>query len=69
MTINRTSLTSESVLTNTDITLPLLQTQPDVNEYLAVPVDPNRMVGYYNGIGVVELYITDATGRRYIKVK
>lgn len=70
MAINRVSFTAQSIENTPDITLPLLQTQPDVNGYLATPVAPNRMVGYYNeNIGKVELYITSATGYRYIRVR
>lgn len=69
MAINRVSFTDQSIEDNPDITLLLLTTRPDVNEYLDPPVTPNRMRGYYNGAtGNVELYITDALGRRYIKV-
>ena len=69
MAINRTSLTTESLKDNTDITLELLQVRPDTNAYLDEPVQPNKMVGYFNNLaGGVELYITDSTGRRYIRV-
>ena len=70
MAINRSSLTSQSVKENTDITLLLLQDKPVENQYLDSPVAPNRMVGYYNdALDHVELYITDAEGRRYIRIR
>ena len=50
MAINRTSLTTESLADNTDITLELLQVRPDTNAYLDVPVQPNKMVGYFNNL-------------------
>lgn len=69
MAINRVSFTSESVKTNTDVTIELLVTRPVEGEYLVTAVAPNRMVGYYNNaINKVELFISDPTGHRYIKV-
>lgn len=69
MAINRVQITSEAIAENTDITLELLQVRPDTSAYLDTPVKPNKMVGYFNNLsGGVELYITDPTGRRYIKV-
>jgi len=70
MAINRTSLTTQSLTDNTDITLELLQVRPDPNAYLNTPVAPNKMVGFVNAAaGGVELFITDATGHRYIRVR
>ena len=69
MAINRSSLSSQSLKQNTDVTLELLVTRPVENVYLDTPVTPNRMVGYYNySLNRVELFVTDATGYRYIKV-
>lgn len=69
MAINRVSFSSESIKENYDITLELLTTRPVEGEYLTTAVTPNRMVGYYNNsLDKVELFITDATGYRYIKV-
>ena len=70
MAINRVSFTTDSLKSNTDVTLELVSPRPDTTAYLDTPVTPNKMVGFYNSaIGVVELYITDGTGRRYIKVQ
>ena len=70
MAINRNSFTAQSLTENSDITLELLQVRPDINAYLDNPVTPNKMVGYFNNlVGGVELYITDPTGRRYIRVR
>lgn len=70
MPINRVSFTTEAIADNTDITLEILQTRPEENVYLDTPVTPNKMFGYFNNlVGGVELYITDSTGRRYIKVR
>jgi len=70
MAINRNSFTAQPLTENSDITLELLQVRPDVNAYLDTPVTPSKMVGYFNNlVGGVELYLTDATGRRYIRVR
>ena len=70
MAINRNSFTAQPLTENSDITLELLQTRPDVDAYLETPVTPNKMVGYFNNlVGGVELYLTDATGHRYIGVR
>jgi len=70
MGINRNSFTSESIQENTDINIQLLLSPPDTSEYLDVPVTPNIMVGFYNDVtDTVQLYVTDSTGRRYIKVQ
>ena len=70
MAINRNSFTAQSLTENSDITLELLQVRPDVNAYYETAFAPNKMVGYFNNlVGGVELYITDATGRRYIRIR
>ena len=70
MAINRTSLSAQSIKQDVDITIQLLSTLPDTTKYLDTPVTPNIMVGYYNDItDTVQLYVTDQTGRRYIKVQ
>lgn len=68
MAINRVSFSAQSIEDNTEITLELLASPPDTTAYLETPVAANRLYGYYNSLGFVELYITDTTGRRYIKV-
>ena len=70
MAINRTSFSAQSIQQNVDITIQMLPTLPDTTEYLDTPVTPNIMVGFYNDISdTVQLYVTDQTGRRYIKVQ
>ena len=70
MGINRVSFSSQSLTENSDITLEIVQVRPDVEAYLDTPVAPNKMVGFYNNlVGGVELYITDATGHRYTRVR
>jgi len=69
MAINRTSITAQSIKENTDLTVQLLALPPSTTQYLETPVEPNTLVGFYNDVlDAVELYVTDATGRRYIRV-
>jgi len=69
MAINRVSLTAQSIQ-DTDLSIKMLGELPDTTKYLDTPVPPNIMVGYYNAItDTVQLYVTDQTGRRYIKVQ
>lgn len=70
MAINRTSITTKNVTETTEITLELVTTRPVDGATFTTPVTPNRLVGYFNNaIGGVELYIADATGYRYIRVR
>ena len=70
MAINKSSISSQSIKENTDITIAMLIDRPDPNLYLSSPVMPNTMVGWYNqNTDAVELWITDRTGYRYIKVQ
>lgn len=69
MAINRTSISSQSIRENTDLTIEILATPPDTTKFLSTPRTPNVMVGYYNpNLGIVQLYLVDGTGRRYISV-
>ena len=69
MAINRSSISAKSIREDTDLTIVLLQAPPNTQQYLDVPVAPNVLVGFYNDVtDVVQLYVTDATGRRYIRV-
>ena len=70
MAINRTSITAQPLLENTDITLEILQVRPNENEYLEPAITPNKMFGYFNSLAQgVELWISDSLGRRYIRVR
>ena len=69
MAINRTSITAQSIKENTDITIAFLALPPNTTQFLDTPVEPNTLVGFYNDVtDAVELYVTDSTGRRYIRV-
>ena len=70
MAINRSSISAQDISQNYSVSIRLATTRPDVTAYLDVPVEPNVMVGFYNAnLRVVELYVTDQAGRRYIRVR
>ena len=69
MAINRSSIASTPLNQATDVAIQMLATKPDVNEVLTTLVEPNVLVGYYNGYTKrVELYVTNAAGNRYLRV-
>jgi hypothetical protein len=69
MAINRTSLSSQSIQTNTDSVIEIVYTRPDVNSVLQTPEVPGKLLGFYNGsTGFVELYVIDKSGLRYLPV-
>lgn len=69
MAINRSIISAQDIRTNYDVAIQILAERPDVNEVLAEAVDPNVMVGFYNNAsGYVELYVTDPSGLRYVRV-
>ncbi len=47
----------------------MLLTPPDPFTYLETPVKPSTLYGFYNdALDLVQLYVTDGNGRRYIPV-
>lgn len=69
MAINRSSIASTPLNQSTDVAIQMLATRPDVNEVFTTLVEPNILVGYYNGFTQrVELYVTNAAGNRYLRV-
>ena len=69
MGINRSSFSAQSIAQNTDVSIELLVSKPDTTVILDTPVNPSTMYGYYNDAAdIVELYFTDATGTRFLKV-
>lgn len=74
MAINRSSITTQSITENNDVAINLLALPPDTNSpenvYLDPPVAPNILHGFYNdATGTVQLYVTDAQGRRYVRIR
>ena len=69
MAINRSSIASVPLNQSTDVAIQMLATRPDTTEVLETSVQPNMLVGYYNGYTQrVELYVTNAAGNRYFRV-
>lgn len=69
MGINRSVINAQPISSNYDVAIRMVVDRPDVTAVLAQPVDPNIMVGFYNNaLGVVELFVTDPSGLRYVKV-
>ena len=69
MAINRSFVSTQDISQITNATIEIVATRPDTNSLIDPPETPNRMIGYYNGLGdFVELYVVDATGLRWIRV-
>lgn len=69
MAINRSFISTQDITQNTSVVIQLVSSRPDVNAFLQTPVEPNILMGYYDPTrGVVELYVTDQAGRRYLRV-
>jgi len=63
MAINRTSLSSESIETNTNAVIEVLYAAPNLNTELDPPQPPGKIIGYYNGsIDKVQLYVVRPDG-------
>lgn len=69
MAINPVSMTSESVMTNTDAIIEVVYAEPNLNILLDPPSIPGRILGFFNGsTGVVNLYMVDNSGLRLLRV-
>ena len=64
MTINRVSLTSQSITENTNAVIDIRYTvPPGVFEQLDSPEPPGKLIGYYDGTNnTVGLYVVDDSG-------
>jgi hypothetical protein len=70
MAINRVSLTSESITTNTDAVIEIrYENAPGDFEQFATPEPPGKLIGYYNGAsGTVDLRVVDGSGLRLLRI-
>ena len=67
--IDNPAIIATSYEENTEVTIAMLQTRPNLSLVSTVKRQPNLLNGYYNAAtDTVELYVTDATGYRYIRV-
>lgn len=63
MAINRTSLSSESIETNTNAIIEVLYSAPQLDQAFDPPQPPGKLIGYYNGaIDMVQLYVVTPDG-------
>ena len=68
--IRPATFTSEPIFQNNNIVIEMKPTRPSVVSQLETVVTPGTIVGYYNGVAdVVELYMADSTGTKWIKVR
>lgn len=69
MAINRSAISTEDIRDNGDVSIEFLANKPGPREFFDPPLTPNVMRGYYNSAtGHVELYLTDPSGQRLIRV-
>lgn len=68
MAINRVSLTSQSITTNTESVVEIIYAAPPgPEEVLDPPQTPGKLVAYYNGSrDQVRLYIVNRAGLRLL---
>ena len=63
MAINRTSLSSQSIETNTNAIIEVLSSPPQLSQAFDPPQPPGKLIGYYNGaIDMVQLYVVTPNG-------
>jgi len=69
MAINPSQLGTAAAEDNNLATVEFLLTRPQAGVYNQTPQIPNKLFGYYDGLtDTVEIYISDATGYRYLRV-
>ncbi len=68
MSINPGYISSQPIDEDINVTISLLSTRPTPLTVIDPPQSPGLIVGFYNGsIDVVELFMVDGSGTRYIK--
>lgn len=68
--INPATFTSEPIFQNNNIVIEMKPTRPSVVTQFDNVVAPGTIVGYYNGVAnIVELYMADSTGTKWVKVR
>jgi hypothetical protein len=69
MSINPTSISSQSIKENTDVVIEIVYTRPSLTETFDPPEIPGRIIGYYNGSsGFMELYVFNRSGTGLLQV-
>ena len=68
MTINRISISSQSIKENTEAVIEIKTTQPSTIDTLAQAETPGKLIGYYDAISDrVNLYVVDRSGFRLLR--
>jgi hypothetical protein len=69
MTINRSSITSQAISSNTESIIQVLEQRPRTEAVLDPPGIPGQLIGYYNGAsGFVELYVVSGSGLNLLRI-
>lgn len=69
MTISGASIVATPYEENTEATVNMLQTRPNLALISTTKMQPNLLSGYYNAsTDAVELYMVDSTGYRYLRI-
>ena len=69
MAINRSSISTNSVDKYNGNTIELLSTIPPGNGLIDTPMEPGKLVGYYDGVSdTVRLYVVSGSGYRLMRV-
>ncbi|WGL30510.1 hypothetical protein SCRES1_gp83 [Synechococcus phage S-CRES1] len=69
MSINPTSISSQSIKENTDVVIEMRYEKPSLTETFDPPDIPGRIIGYYNGAtGFMELYVFNRSGTKLLQV-
>ena len=69
MTINRSSVSTNSVDKYNGNTVEMLSSEPPSDGVLSDYMQPGQLVGYYNGVSdVVQLFVVSGSGFRIMRV-
>lgn len=70
MTINKAFISGQDISQNFDTVVEMLAEPPITSEENNPPLAPNKLCGYYNAtLDGVQLYITDSSGRFFLRVR
>ena len=68
-TINRTSLSAKSIVTDTNVVLEIVYVEPRPDVILDPPMTPNKVFGFYDqALDAVRLFVVDDSGLRVLPV-
>lgn len=68
MAINNSAIATTDITEIDTVAIEIFETRPST-EYMNTPGTPNTLVGYYNpSRDIVELYMRDSSGYRFVKI-